>query len=97
MARKRHGIEDGGTGGPAPNADLVRIVGLGTDYSAMLEAAGVHAVRDLAEKNATDLSVVLLEVNLLRNLVRAVPSEKRVAGWIKQAQPLRAQRPASTD
>ena len=95
MARMQRGIEDGSIRQTAPNADLGRIIGVGNEYAAMLEAAGVHSVRDLAERDATDLSDALLEVHLLRGMVRAVPSERRVAGWIKQAKQLRQQRPGS--
>ena len=69
-------------------ADLLRIRGVGTDFAELLEAVGVHSVQELADRNPRDLSDALLEANLLKELVRAVPSEKRVEGWVRQARGL---------
>jgi hypothetical protein len=69
--------------------DLMRIKGIGVEYAKMLEAVGVPSVLELSLCDPRTLSDALLEVNLLREMVRAVPSEKRVAGWVRQAQSLR--------
>ena len=69
-------------------ADLMRISGVGSDYAKMLEAAGVHSVGDLSRKDPIILSDTLLGVNFLNMLVQAIPSEKRVGGWVKQARTL---------
>lgn len=66
--------------------NLTRITGIGSDYARMLEAAGVHSLEELALQDPTALSDALLEVNLLRGLVKAVPSGMRVSGWVRQAQ-----------
>ena len=68
--------------------DLTRIVGIGRDYAGILEAAGIRSIQELAIQDPTDLADLLLEVNLLKGLVMAVPSEKRVSGWVRQAQGL---------
>ena len=67
---------------------LTRIVGIGQDYAGMLEAAGILSVQELAIQDPMALADLLLEVNLVEGLVLAVPSEKRVSGWVRQAQEL---------
>jgi predicted flap endonuclease-1-like 5' DNA nuclease len=66
-------------------ADLMRISGIGSEYSELLEAAGVDTVKELRNRNAANLAARMAEVNETRNLTRAVPAEKVVSGWIEQA------------
>jgi hypothetical protein len=39
----------------------------------------------LAQRNAANLVAKMTSVNADKKLVRALPSEKQVAGWIEQA------------
>jgi predicted flap endonuclease-1-like 5' DNA nuclease len=66
-------------------ADLMRISGIGSEYSELLEAAGVDTVKELRNRRADNLAAQMAEVNTRRKLVRVVPSEKVVSGWIEQA------------
>ena len=66
-------------------ADLMRISGIGSEYSELLEAAGVDTVKELRHRNAANLATRMAEVNETRKLTRAVPSEKVVSGWVEQA------------
>ncbi len=66
-------------------ADLMRISGVGTQYSDLLEAAGVDSVVELATRNANTLFNKMLEVNAADHLVRQVPSLDQVRDWISQA------------
>lgn len=66
-------------------ADLMRIKGIGTQYSDLLEASGVDTVKELRTRNAANLAARMAEVNGTKKLTRAVPAEKMVAGWIEQA------------
>ena len=66
-------------------ADLMRISGIGSEYSELLEAAGVDTVKELRNRNAENLAARIAEVNDSKKLTRAVPSEKVVSGWIEQA------------
>lgn len=70
-------------------ADLMRIKGVGEEYSELLEAAGVDTVKELKMRRADNLTAKMAEVNARRKLVRVLPSEKRVADWIAQAKSLR--------
>jgi predicted flap endonuclease-1-like 5' DNA nuclease len=67
------------------HADLCRIDGVGSEYADLLEAAGVDSVPELAQRNAANLHAKLAEVNEQKDLVRRVPSEGEVSGWIEQA------------
>lgn len=70
-------------------ADLFRIRGIGEEYSDLLEASGVDTVPELAQRNPEHLVETMAAVNRRKNLVRRVPGEKRVQGWIKQARKLK--------
>lgn len=71
-------------------ADLCRIKGVSTQYSELLEAAGVDSVKELATRNADNLVLKMAEVNQSKPLVRQIPAAKSVAGWIEQAKTLPA-------
>ena len=71
-------------------ADLMRIKGVGEEYSDLLEAAGVDTVKELKHRNAENLHAKMAEVNEAKNLVRVVPSLKAVGDWIEQAKVLPA-------
>ena len=67
-----------------PHADQ----GVGSEYADLLEAAGVDTVAELAQRNAANLAATLDQVNEAKNLVRRVPSEAEVTGWIAEAKTL---------
>lgn len=69
-------------------ADLFRIRGVGTQYSDLLEAAGVDSVPELAQRRADNLSAKMAEVNADKKLVRNLPTEAQVADWVEQAKAL---------
>jgi len=68
------------------HADLMRIDGVGSEYSDLLEAAGVDSPAELAHRNAANLAETVQEVVAARpHIVRRIPSEKEITGWIEQA------------
>ncbi len=69
-------------------ADLMRIRGIGEEYSELLEAAGVDTVKELGTRRPDNLHAKMAEVNAARRLVRALPSRKRVEDWVAQAKAL---------
>jgi predicted flap endonuclease-1-like 5' DNA nuclease len=69
-------------------ADLFRVKGIGTQYSDLLEAAGVDTVAELAQRRADNLTAKMAEVNAQKNLVRQLPTEGQVAAWIEAAKAL---------
>jgi predicted flap endonuclease-1-like 5' DNA nuclease len=72
----------------ANRADLFRIRGVGTQYSDLLEKAGVDTVIELAKRNAENLFKALKETNDRKALVRRLPTLGQVADWIQQAKKL---------
>lgn len=66
-------------------ADLWRVQGVGSEYSDLLEEAGVDSCAELAQRNAANLTAKLAEVNQQKNLVRALPTQTQVEGWIEEA------------
>ena len=70
-------------------ADLMRIKGVGEEYSDLLEAAGVDTVRELRNRNADNLHQKIAEVNESKNLVRRSPSATEVAAWVEHAKELK--------
>lgn len=69
-------------------ADLMRIKGVGEEYSELLEAAGVDTVKELRNRRPDNLHAKMLEVNGEKKLVRQPPSAKAVASWVEQAKAL---------
>lgn len=69
-------------------ADLMRISGVGEEYSELLEAAGVDTVNELKHRNPENLAVKMKEVNDEKKLTRAVPGPKEVTRWVEQAKSL---------
>jgi predicted flap endonuclease-1-like 5' DNA nuclease len=70
------------------HVDLYRIKGVGSEYSELLEAAGVDTIPELAQRKAGNLIQKIIAVNLEKKLVRKLPVESQVAEWIEQAKKL---------
>lgn len=70
------------------HADLMRIKGVGSEYSELLEAAGVDTVAELARRNAANLYVAMTAANREKKRVRKLPTEKQVTDWVAQAKML---------
>ncbi len=77
-------------------ADLMRIKGVGSEYSELLERAGVDTVKELKMRRPDNLTAKMAEVNAAsikkskKSIVRALPSEKTVTKWVAQAKTLPA-------
>jgi predicted flap endonuclease-1-like 5' DNA nuclease len=68
------------------HVDLMRIPGVGSEYSDLLEAAGVDSPAELAQRNAANLAETFMELDAARpNTVRRVPSLDTVEEWITLA------------
>ena len=72
----------------ANKADLMRVKGVGEEYSDLLEAAGVDTVKELRNRNAANLTEAMLAKNAKKKLVRRPPALSEVEGWIKHAKTL---------
>jgi predicted flap endonuclease-1-like 5' DNA nuclease len=69
-------------------ADLMRIKGVGEEYSDLLEEAGVDTVKELRNRKPENLVAKMVEVNQKKKLVRRDPSLKEVMSWVEQAKAL---------
>lgn len=72
------------------HADLMRINGVGPQFSELLETAGVDTVKELKHRVADNLQQKLEEINNKKNLVNRVPSVSEVQKMIDQAKELPA-------
>lgn len=70
------------------HADLFRVRGIGSEYSDLLEAAGVDTVPELRQRNAKALYESLVKTNEEQKRVRKLPTPQQVAEWVEQAKTL---------
>lgn len=70
-------------------ADLFRIKGVGSEFSDLLEQAGVDTVKELATRKPENLHAKMLEVNASKKLVRRPPTLKDVQKWVAEAKTLK--------
>ena len=69
-------------------ADLMRVPGVGEEYSELLEAAGVDTVKELRGRNPENLYQAMLAVNEEKKLVRRTPHLREVEAWVQEAKEL---------
>lgn len=70
------------------HADLMRIKGIASQFSELLEAAGVDTVKEFATRLPENLHKKLVEVNSLKGLSGSVPSINALTDMIAQAKTL---------
>ncbi len=92
---KETGINEKMILGWANRADLMRIKGVSTQYSDLLEVAGVDSVKELARRRADNLTKAMVEANDKAtakggSIVRRPPSLPEVERWIDQAKSMDA-------
>ncbi len=74
--------------------DLMRVRGIGSEYSDLLEASGVETIIDLRSRKPANLAEKMAEVNrqaiktTRRSIVRRAPSESEVKRWVAHASEL---------
>ena len=69
----------------ANRADLMRIKGVGKQFSELLECAGVDTIKELRTRRADNLTAKMVEINGEKKLCKANPKEDQVQGWIDGA------------
>ncbi len=72
-------------------ADLMRVRGVGEEYSDLLENSGVDTVKELRTRKPANLHTKMLEVNTAKKqrLVRRPPSLSEVERWVAHAKELK--------
>jgi PAS domain S-box-containing protein len=66
-------------------ADMMRIRGVGEEYSELLEKSGVDTVKELRNRNPKNLHEALVQANEAHKLVRRLPTLSEVESWIEEA------------
>ncbi len=66
-------------------ADLMRINGIGPQFSELLKGSGVDTIKELRNRNAANLAVKMAAVNSEKNLTRVSPPETTINNWIEAA------------
>ena len=69
-------------------ADLFRVKGISTQYSELLEAAGVDTIVELSKRVPENLFKKMENVNDEKKLVRRTPALAEVKKWVAQAKKL---------
>ena len=72
----------------ANHADMMRIQGIGPQWSDLLQMVGVNTVREMALRNPVNLHESLVAVNDEKKLVRQLPTLVLVEDWVEQAKDL---------
>ncbi len=98
---QKTGIAVGDLLGLVNQADLMRIKGLGGEYTSLLKEAGVDTVRSLRHRNPQHLAKKMAERNAMRKngateargecQVQLLPGEKAIQKWIEHAKNLTLQ------
>jgi predicted flap endonuclease-1-like 5' DNA nuclease len=66
-------------------ADLMRLNGVGKEFSQLLDAAGVDTVRQLRMREPETLCAKLGEINTMKRLARRTPALQDVHQWVSEA------------
>lgn len=70
------------------HVDLFRLHGVGEEYAALLEAAGVGTMAELATRDPDQVAERLAVVNAEQHIVRQLPAVATVRAWVAQAKTL---------
>ena len=66
-------------------ADLMRINGIGPQFSELLKGSGVDTIKELRTRNAANLAAKMAEVNAEKNFARVAPPKATVEQWVETA------------
>ena len=65
--------------------DVLRVKGIGEEYSELIVLSGARNVPELAKRNPEKLLQQMGQVNKKKRLVRTLPSLNKVIAWVKSA------------
>jgi predicted flap endonuclease-1-like 5' DNA nuclease len=77
----------------ANRADLMRVNGIGSVYSNLLEEAGVNSCKELQHRKPDNLEATLQEVHAKRKLAQQLPTLAQITEWVAEAKKLAATSP----
>lgn len=85
MMEMRTGISNGQLTTWMHQADLMRVNGIGSEFSQLLEASGIETVQELGLRKPENVVHLLDRVNEEKHLTRVVPPLKTVSKWVERA------------
>ena len=85
MMEMRTGISAGQLTTWAHQADLMRVNGIGSEFSQLLEASGIETVRELGDRKPENVVHLLDRVNEEKQRTGVVPPLKTVSKWVERA------------
>lgn len=85
MLEMRTGISEGQLTTWTHQADLMRVNGIGSEFSQLLEASGIETVQELGMRKPENVVHLLDRVNEEKHLTRVVPPLKTVSKWVERA------------
>jgi len=66
-------------------ADLMRINGVGPQFSELLNGAGVDTIKELRTRNAANLAAKMSDINEEKKLTSVSPAATTISRWIEAA------------
>ncbi len=66
----------------AHQADMMRVSGIGSEYTDLLSAVGVDTIKVLRRRNAENLMESMSYVNIRRRIVQRLPTLDMIQSWI---------------
>jgi predicted flap endonuclease-1-like 5' DNA nuclease len=72
----------------ANRADLMRLKGVGEDFSNLLEDAGVNSSKELQHRAPENLQKTLAEVHTSKHIGHHAPTLAQVTEWVNEAKAL---------
>jgi predicted flap endonuclease-1-like 5' DNA nuclease len=78
----------------ANRADLMRLNGIGGDFSNLLEVAGVNSCKELQHRVPEKLHTTLVEIHTSQKIGHHAPSLVQTTEWITEAKKLAVTSPA---
>lgn len=77
----------------ANRADLMRLKGVGGDFSNLLEEAGVNSCKELQHRLPEKLHKTLAEIHTSKQIGHHAPTLVQVSEWVSEAKTLSASSP----
>jgi hypothetical protein len=69
----------------ANRADLMRLKGVGTDFSNLLEEAGVNSCKELQHRLPENLYKTLVDLQSTKHIAHHAPTQAQVTEWVNEA------------
>ncbi len=72
----------------ANRADLMRLKGVGADFSNLLEETGVNSCKELQHRSPEHLHQALVDLHTSKHIAHHAPTQEQVTEWVAEAKTL---------